>query len=78
MKIEFTRHATIEKAKRNAPHFAHNPVIVALPGGGFDSFPLGHPLPSGAEKVAFTAQRASGKKYFRTIDDEFESPTPRR
>ena len=49
-----TRHATPASAKREysaAQRRLYGIVIFALPGGGFDSFPAGHPVPHGARRI---------------------------
>ncbi len=67
MKIEYTRHATISAAKKNAPHLMHNPVIVELAGGGYDAFPQGHPLPEGSEIIIVTGLRANGQRFWKSL-----------
>ena len=53
--ISGTRHATPAAAKREysvAQRKLYHVVVFALPGGGFDSFPAGHPVPHGARRRA--------------------------
>lgn len=51
--METTKTYRTETGAKRAANKAYNPVIVKLSDGGFDFFPLGHPLPQGAVKVSF-------------------------
>ena len=53
--ITVTRHATYLAAVRSMSHAQrtlHTAEVWALPGGGYDLFPLGHPVPAGAQRVS--------------------------
>lgn len=50
-RIAVTRHATYQSALRSmtaAQRKLYSATVWALPGGGYDLFPLGHPVPAGA------------------------------
>ena len=52
--IEVTRHRTPLAAKRSmnaVQRRLYNARVWSLPGGGFDIFPAGHPVPAGAGRV---------------------------
>lgn len=52
MRIEALGYKTIALAKRNALNAVHQPRLVRLASGNYDSYPLAQPLPDGAVIVA--------------------------
>ena len=52
--VSGTRHATPAAANREysaAQRRLYKVTVFALPGGGYDSFPAGHPVPHGARRT---------------------------
>jgi hypothetical protein len=52
--VTFLRYRTVAAARRSmhpAQRKLYNAAVFELPGGGFDIFPLGHPVPAGAVRV---------------------------